>query len=44
VLGVFHDLDAMARLATRVVLMEGGRVTADGPPAEVLDQLAGVAR
>lgn len=44
VLGVFHDLDAMARLASRVVLMEDGRVTADGAPVEVLGQLAGVAR
>jgi alpha-D-ribose 1-methylphosphonate 5-triphosphate synthase subunit PhnL len=44
VLGVFHDLDAMARLATRVVVMEDGKVAADGPPGEVLEQLAGVAR
>ncbi|CAN5716461.1 ATP-binding cassette domain-containing protein [soil metagenome] len=44
VLGVFHDLDAMARLASRVVLMEHGRVTADGPPARVLGELAAVAR
>ncbi|CAN5702887.1 ATP-binding cassette domain-containing protein [soil metagenome] len=44
VLAVFHDLDAMARLATRVVLMEDGRVAADGAPDRVLDQLAGVAR
>lgn len=44
VLGVFHDLDAMRRLATRVVLMRAGRVVADGPPARILDELAGVAR
>lgn len=44
VLAVFHDLEAMARLATRVVLMRDGGVVADGPPAAVLDELAGVAR
>lgn len=44
VLGVFHDLDAMHRLATRVVLMRDGRVRADGRPDEVLDLLTSVAR
>lgn len=44
VLGVFHDLDAMARLATRVVLMRAGRVVADGLAGDVLPELAGVAR
>ncbi len=44
VLGVFHDLDAMRRLATRVVLMRDGTATADGPPDQVLDLLTGVAR
>lgn len=44
VLGVFHDLDAMRRLATRVALMEHGRIVADGPPDSVLDQLTGAAR
>lgn len=44
VLAVFHDLEAMARLATRVVLMEGGRVVADGPPEAILGELTGVAR
>ncbi|MEO3869885.1 ATP-binding cassette domain-containing protein [Nonomuraea sp. B12E4] len=36
VLSVFHDLDAIERLATRVVVLEDGRVAADGPPAAVL--------
>lgn len=43
VLAVFHDVDAMHRLATRVVLMRDGRVLTDGRPDTVLDQLAGVA-
>jgi alpha-D-ribose 1-methylphosphonate 5-triphosphate synthase subunit PhnL len=36
VLSVFHDLDAIERLATRVAVLEGGRITAEGAPAEVL--------
>ncbi|MEU6716382.1 ATP-binding cassette domain-containing protein [Nonomuraea sp. NPDC046802] len=36
VLSVFHDLDAIERLATRVVVLEDGRVAADGPPGAVL--------
>ncbi|MGH9113286.1 MAG: ATP-binding cassette domain-containing protein [Acidimicrobiales bacterium] len=44
VLGVFHDLEAMRRMATRVVLMERGLIVADGPPETILDELAGVAR
>ncbi|MFC5829408.1 ATP-binding cassette domain-containing protein [Nonomuraea insulae] len=36
VLSVFHDLDAIERLATRVVVLEDGLVAADGPPAAVL--------
>ncbi|MEO3803425.1 ATP-binding cassette domain-containing protein [Nonomuraea sp. B1E8] len=36
VLSVFHDLDAIDRLATRVVVLDDGRVAADGPPATVL--------
>jgi alpha-D-ribose 1-methylphosphonate 5-triphosphate synthase subunit PhnL len=35
-LTVFHDLDAIRRLATRVLALDGGRVVADGPVAEVL--------
>ncbi|WP_438860611.1 ABC transporter ATP-binding protein [Amycolatopsis solani] len=33
---VLHDLDQAAAVADRVLLLEDGRVTADGPPAEVL--------
>jgi alpha-D-ribose 1-methylphosphonate 5-triphosphate synthase subunit PhnL len=44
VLGVFHDLEAMRQLATRVVLMDDGRIVADGTPDTILDELAGVAR
>lgn len=40
VLAVFHDLDAMRRLASRVVLMSNGLVEQSGSPAELL---AGVA-
>jgi ABC-type hemin transport system ATPase subunit len=36
VLAVFHDLDAMHRLARRVVVMRHGRIHAQGPPADVL--------
>ncbi len=43
-LSVFHDLEAIERLATRVVLMAEGRVADTGPPARILAQLTGVAR
>ncbi|OLF13026.1 iron-dicitrate transporter ATP-binding subunit [Actinophytocola xinjiangensis] len=33
---VLHDLDQAAAVADRVLLLEAGRVTADGPPADVL--------
>lgn len=36
VLSVFHDLEAIERLATRVVVLADGRVVADGPPAATL--------
>lgn len=39
-LSVFHDLDAVRRLATRVVALQGGEVVADGAPLEVLEQVA----
>jgi alpha-D-ribose 1-methylphosphonate 5-triphosphate synthase subunit PhnL len=39
VLAVFHDLDAIARLATRVVRMAHGRIIDDGPASEVLPHL-----
>lgn len=38
-LAVFHDLDAIRRLATRVVRMENGQVTASGAPGEILGEL-----
>ena len=31
-----HDLNLAARYGSRLVLMHGGRVAADGPPAAVL--------
>ncbi|MEZ6030843.1 MAG: ABC transporter ATP-binding protein [Hyphomonadaceae bacterium] len=36
VLAVIHDLALAARFMDRLVLMNAGRVAADGPPAEVL--------
>ncbi len=36
VLSVFHDLDAIERLATRVVVLGGGRVLASGAPGDIL--------
>ncbi|BBX40970.1 ATP-binding cassette domain-containing protein [Mycobacterium simiae] len=40
VLAVFHDLDAIRRLASRVVLMGDGRVVKDGAPSEILEGAA----
>lgn len=34
---VLHDICLAARFCTRVLVMQQGRVLADGPPAEVLD-------
>lgn len=36
VLAVLHDLGLAARFCDRILLMRGGRLVADGPPAEVL--------
>lgn len=36
-IAVMHDLAATARWADRIVLLAGGAVRADGPPASVLD-------
>ncbi|ONK09699.1 ATP-binding cassette domain-containing protein [Streptomyces sp. MP131-18] len=36
VLSVFHDLDAIERLATRVVVLGRGRVVATGRPGDIL--------
>lgn len=41
VLAVFHDVDAMRRLASRVVLLRDGLVAEDGPPERVLEVLEG---
>ena len=38
VLSVFHDLDAIRRLADRVVVLAGGRVVDQGPADEVLQR------
>src|SRR3954471_20741431 len=35
---VSHDLSAVTRLCKRVVLLEGGRVTAEGQPQEVVNR------
>lgn len=43
VLAVFHDLDAMLRLASRVVLMRHGQVVDDGDPETVLAAAPAVA-
>lgn len=40
VLAVFHDAEAMHRLATRVLLMSNGLVVSEGTPAEVLEVVA----
>lgn len=42
VLSVFHDLDAMARLADRIVMLERGRAVREGRPSEILNQTIGV--
>jgi alpha-D-ribose 1-methylphosphonate 5-triphosphate synthase subunit PhnL len=35
-IGVFHDLSTVEELANRALLIDGGRVVAEGKPAEVL--------
>ncbi|NBU38093.1 MAG: ATP-binding cassette domain-containing protein [Actinobacteria bacterium] len=39
VLAVFHDLDAISRLATRIVVMRRGRIVSEGPVDEILPSL-----
>ena len=39
-LAVFHDIDAMRRLASRVVLMRDGRIVSDGAPDEIFKGVA----
>ena len=36
VLAVLHDLGLAARQATRLIVLDHGRIVADGPPREVL--------
>ncbi|MGY6502587.1 MAG: phosphonate C-P lyase system protein PhnL [Acidimicrobiales bacterium] len=43
VLAVFHDLDAMIRLASRVVLMRHGQVVDEGDPRRILAAAPAVA-
>jgi alpha-D-ribose 1-methylphosphonate 5-triphosphate synthase subunit PhnL len=40
VLAVFHDLEAMRRLASRVVLMRDGLIVRDGAPSEIFEGVA----
>ncbi|HLL65779.1 MAG TPA: ATP-binding cassette domain-containing protein [Micromonosporaceae bacterium] len=40
VLAVFHDIDAMRRLASRVVHLRDGRVVAQGTPTEILAEVS----
>ncbi|WP_051581116.1 phosphonate C-P lyase system protein PhnL [Pseudonocardia acaciae] len=40
VLAVFHDLDALRRLASRVVLLADGRIARQGTPSEILQEAA----
>jgi iron complex transport system ATP-binding protein len=35
---VLHNLNLAARYADRLIAMQGGRIAADGPPAEVLTE------
>jgi len=44
VLAVFHDIDAMERLASRVIVLRSGVVDYEGSPQETLARLEGVAR
>lgn len=42
-IGVFHDLATVRELATRALVMEHGRVVADGDPAEMTRLIEGAA-
>ncbi len=37
VLAALHDLTLAARFATRAIVLDGGRIAADGPPRDVLN-------
>lgn len=41
---VGHDMDELARFASRIVIIEGGRKVAEGPPAELLTDIGLLAR
>jgi energy-coupling factor transport system ATP-binding protein len=36
---VTHDVELASRVAQRVVILEAGRITADGPTTEILSTL-----
>jgi iron complex transport system ATP-binding protein len=38
IVAVLHDLALAAHFFPRVVVMDGGRIVADGPPAETLGE------
>ncbi|MEU1597019.1 ATP-binding cassette domain-containing protein [Streptomyces sp. NPDC005708] len=40
VLAVFHDMDAIRQLATRVVFVRDGRIARQGTPAQMLEEAA----
>lgn len=41
VLSIFHDMEAVRRLATRVVYLDQGRIVDDGSPDDLADEAAG---
>jgi iron complex transport system ATP-binding protein len=38
VIAAMHDLDLAARFADRMLLLDEGRIVADGPPGEIIDE------
>ena len=38
IIAVLHDLALAAHFFPRAVVLDGGRIVADGPPAETLDE------
>jgi ABC-2 type transport system ATP-binding protein len=39
-----HDLDEAGKLADRILILSGGRIIANGTPAELTRQIAGTRR